>query len=1024
MSSKAFFDAQKLHMKGNVHDALRIYEGLLKRNPRDSRARIFYALACVQMGRSQDGYESVNKAMEEGQNLQLIDLNTAGVIYRKLGRLNEAERALTRAHELAPENGGIISNIGLIKMAKGEFESALKFFEKANNLMPEDISALLNIARIKIRFKEFQAAEELLEEAKNRNPGHSELNLLKAELSLTEANHEDAFSYLILSLQKSPANMEAWKILNKIDANCVNIDLLESCANEFVKTKSTSGRLIATVVGVLRKNLAWTHLATIEALLDSALINGKDNGIESSAAFQLLASDISQLAHKNSSSTSWSVMSSKFRHLKRPEASSLVNRKLRIGILSSDLRDHAIGYLVVSVLENHDKNKLELYAYSNSQDDGGKIRVRMRKIFDRFVNVSNLNHEEITKKIKEDRIDILVDLNGMTAETMVPCFVFKPAPVTVTWLGMPGTLGAGSDVDYVILDEIVCDAQNIDGFDEKVVLLPHCYQPNDSLLDIEEQIEVSRSKYGLPDEAFVYCSFNQHYKYSPETIKLWSKIINANSISILWILAPDISLRKRLIDVFEKYKIDRNKIIFADKAPHKEHVKRLKLADLMLDNWPYNAHTTCSDSLRAGTPIVTLPGKTFASRVAASILHNSNLSEWIATSPEEYVEIAVDIATKSRKEINQLKEKIYHSYWNSSMVNSLEFAQNLEKFYFYAYENKLNNKAIKNLKFINGFPAPFDFEINKLQSTSVYNNIKTSDEYDKYNHEINKLLIDKGIIDAKEIAALLEYKLPLVIDIGAADSDGSIGYEKFADHGLISVLGFEPSPEAFKNLSSSNYQNRKFIQSAIGNGSEFELNLCTAPGMNSLLKPNLELLDIFPMYSKWAEIKDTLKINTKKLDDFEIARPVKFLKIDVQGFEFEILKNAENILNNLSVLQLDLSPTPLYEGESSLFIIGAWLESKGYILHNFSEIIRRGLKPWFNDSSPFGACNQIFQVDAVFIPSFLSWHKLSNDRLEGIAFFMHIMYKSYDITSRAFSILDARDNGNRVGKYKEIVGKL
>lgn len=1018
MSSKAFFDAQKMHKRGDLHDAIRIYEGLLKKNSQDYRSRIFYALACVQMGRSKDAFEAVNMVMAKEHHLELIDLNTAGVIYRKLGRLNEAESALNRAQKLAPENGGITSNIGLIKMAKGQYDEALNYFEIADKLMPEDISALLNIARIKIIHKNFDAADELLEEAKNRNPGHPELNLLQAELALTEADNEKAFKHLIASLKKLPANMEAWKTLNKIDPIFINIDLLEESVDAFVKTKPTSGRLISAVVGVLRKNLAWNNLEKIESLLNDSLISGRDNGIDPSAAFQLLASNISQLAHKNASSTSWKLLSDKFKNIRRPDPSELKGRKLRIGILSSDLRDHAIGYLVVSVLESHDKDKIELFAYSNSHDDEGKIRERMRIAFDRFVNVTNLNHEEIANKIREDKVDVLVDLNGMTAETMVPCFVYKPAPVTVTWLGMPGTLGASSDIDYVILDQVVCDERNINGFDEKVVLLPHSYQPNDSLKEVTE-IPVVRTQYGLPDDAFVYCSFNQHYKYSPDTIKLWAEILNSNPISVLWILAPEVNLRPRLIHVFEKNKIDKNRIIFADKVSHKEHVSRIKLADLMLDNWPYNAHTTCSDSLRAGTPILTLPGETFASRVAASILKYSNLKNWIANTPEEYVQIATEASFLNRRQIANLKNEIRQTYWSSPMVESRNFAKNLEDFYFYAYDNCIRKKEHKNIIFTHEGIKPISPQL--LTNSAIDN--KSINEID------NKLIsniasINQELLIARNISDLLEFKKPLVIDIGCAKLEAPIGYEKFADDGLVSVLGFEISPDAFLDLDSSKVSNYTYIQAAIGDGEDHELNLCASPGMNSLLKPNHEILSIFPKFSKWAVVMETKKVNTKKLDDFDIAIKGKFLKIDVQGFEFNILKNSNSVLKNLSVIHIELSPTALYFNESSLFEVGHWLESKDYCLHSFPKIDKRGIKPWFNDAAPFAACNQIFQMDAVFIPKITTWSELSNERLEGLAFFMHIIYKSYDISARAFSILDSRDNGSRFIKYKEIVSKI
>jgi predicted O-linked N-acetylglucosamine transferase (SPINDLY family) len=718
--------------------------------------------------------------MKSQRAFKLIELNTAGIVYRSLGKLPEAFHVLSQAAELAPDNGGMLSNLGAIRMSQGMDEEAISYFDRAAQLLKEDVAPILNKARIRIRQKEYADAERLLTEARDRHPGHPEIGLLTAQLALTEADHVAAFNGLAKTLEQQPANLPAWRDLNRIEPGAVDLAKLEAAAAAFASVKSTSAALIATVVGVLRKNWAWGSLAKIEGLLNEALLRGRDIHIESSAAFQLLATNVSQEAHKNASHASWSAAASRLVHLKRPTPEPLVGRKLRVGILSSDLRNHAIGYLVVSTIEAHDKSRIEWIAYSNSPDDGGSIRERLRSAFDRFVNVASLSHEEIAAKIRGDKIDVLVDLNGMTAETMVQVFLYKPAPVTVTWLGMPGSLGAGRDVDYVIVDPVVYDAENRAGFDEKAVLLPHSYQPNDAILPRKDPA-ITRDRYGLPEEAFVFCSFNQHYKYSPDTVALWAQILNANERSVLWILAPEPGSKQRVLEVFGRFNIPAERVIFAEKVPHGEHVQRIGLADLMLDNWPYNAHTTCSDALRAGTPIVTLPGNTFASRVAASILTFSNLRSWIAKSAQDYARIAIDFSKGSRAKINESKQAAFANYAKSAMVDSRTFARNLEEFYLAAFDRALRGENPVHLRVMaEGSVVELD------ESELVQNRVPS---HDALSEGISPTPVhedspaqrdlapaeDPDVAEARQLLALTGLLSPLVVDIGAADLDGQIG---------------------------------------------------------------------------------------------------------------------------------------------------------------------------------------------------------------------------------------------------------
>jgi FkbM family methyltransferase len=569
----------------------------------------------------------------------------------------------------------------------------------------------------------------------------------------------------------------------------------------------------------------------------------------------------------------------------------------------------------------------------------------------------------------------------------------------------------------------VCDMDNINGFDERVVLLPGCYQPNDEVLPDIDSLPL-RSAYGLPNEAFVLCSFNQYYKYSPETIKVWSEILRECNESILWMLAPEQSLHERILEVFEKHGVPSEKIYFANKVHHDEHVRRLALADLMLDNWPYNAHTTCSDALRAGTPIVTLPGKTFASRVAASILKTANLDDWIAKDVDDYRRIALNFSKLSRSAIDDVKRRTRSAYSGSALVDSRSFAKNLESFYFAAVRRASEGLAPHDFRVQTDGVTIFDRESlgtsspsKDCRKTSTKGIAAGVSSQQDDGHRVVGPKLDNDLRIAQQLQQLLTEQQPLVVDVGAADIDGDVGYEKFADVGLVRVLGFEPSPQSYEKLAHSSRPNRKYLNIALGDGKDWQLRICQAPGMNSLLEVDRAYLDCFPMFSKWATKIGEIGVPTTRLDDVKEAFGARFLKLDIQGFESVVLENAVRLLDELSVIQVELSPTPIYRGERSLFEVGTWLEERGYALHHFKHLNRRGFKPVFGDATPFAATNFVFQVDAVFVPSFKDWGKLTVERLEGLAFFMHILYKSYDLVGHALQSLDARDGGDRYHRY-------
>jgi predicted O-linked N-acetylglucosamine transferase (SPINDLY family) len=359
--------------------------------------------------------------------------------------------------------------------------------------------------------------------------------------------------------------------------------------------------------------------------------------------------------------------------------------KPRIGYLSADFHEHATAYLAAELFELHDRRRFETFAYSYGPDDSSPMRRRLVAAFDRFHDVQALSAEAIADRIRADGIDLLVDLKGYTGMARPEILAYRPAPVQAQFLGYPGTMGTRL-VDYLIADRFVVPEEERDFYDEEIVYLPRCYQPNDRRRAVGPA--PSRAGVGLPERGFVFCSFNQTYKLTPEVFDIWMRLLGAVQGSVLWLLESNPWAPANLRREAEARGVDARRLVFAPKLPLREHLGRLQLADLVLDNWPYNGHTTASDALWAGVPVLTLPGRTFASRVAGSLLGAMELPELIAANARDYGERATALATNLAA-LPALRSKVARQRDASPLFETSGFTRDLES----AYEWMLRGPA-------------------------------------------------------------------------------------------------------------------------------------------------------------------------------------------------------------------------------------------------------------------------------------------------------------------------------------------
>jgi predicted O-linked N-acetylglucosamine transferase (SPINDLY family) len=350
------------------------------------------------------------------------------------------------------------------------------------------------------------------------------------------------------------------------------------------------------------------------------------------------------------------------------------HQRLRIGYLSSDFCSHAVSILTAELYELHDRSKFEVYAFSWSREDGSPIRARVVKAMDHYIRIDKMTDEQAARTIRAHEIDILVDLHGLTLGARPQIIAYRPAPVQLTYLGFPGST-ALPGIDYVISDEFLITPEMEPFFTEKPLHQQDCFQINDRQRAIAPT--PTRASVNLPDDAFVFCSFNNNFKFTPDLFSVWMNILRRVPNSVLWLVADYPEVRENLFRHAEQAGIDRNRIIFHSRAVPAEYLARYQLADLFLDTFPFNAGTTASDALWAGLPLLTCAGQTFSSRMAGSLLRAVDLPQLITHSFEDYEEKAVELANNPAR-IASMKRQLMANRLTCALFDSPRFVRNME----------------------------------------------------------------------------------------------------------------------------------------------------------------------------------------------------------------------------------------------------------------------------------------------------------------------------------------------------------
>ena len=363
--------------------------------------------------------------------------------------------------------------------------------------------------------------------------------------------------------------------------------------------------------------------------------------------------------------------------------------KIRIAYFSADFGFHPVAFLIAEIFQLHNRDQFEIYGFSTGPNTGDPMRKRLEKAFDQFIDVENLSDSKTAERARELKIDIAIDLTGFTQDGRTNIFAHRVAPVQVNFLGYPGTLGA-SYMDYIIADPVLIPNGSQKFYAEKIAYLPDSYQPNDRQRP-RFPVRMTRAEAGLPDHGFVFCCFNNNFKITPKRFDLWAAILRQVEGSHLWLLEDSPLASSNLRMEIQKRGIDPNRLVFAPRASPEDHLARISAADLFLDTAPYNAHTTTSDALWVGLPVLSVMGKTFASRVAASLIFAAGLPELIVETDEAYVRLAIELAG-TPEALEGLRNRLLMSYLKVPLFDSVKYTRNLENIYIQMHKKSHLNQ--------------------------------------------------------------------------------------------------------------------------------------------------------------------------------------------------------------------------------------------------------------------------------------------------------------------------------------------
>jgi predicted O-linked N-acetylglucosamine transferase (SPINDLY family) len=552
------------------------------------------------------------------------------------------------------------------QVLRGEAEQHPEFANAHNTLGV----ALVNQAKNEAALAAFRTAVEL-------EPAHAEANANAANVLFTLDRPEEALAFAARALEAKPAIADVH----------LNHGLILHALKRYEEAVASFARAyrIAPDTPYVLSSLIWSALhccdwRTLEAHAGELREQVRAARVPA-APFTLVAASDSHAEQLECAARHVREALPARPPLRRgpPRAAG----RIRLAYLSADFHEHATAHLAARLFELHDRQRFELIGVSCGPDDGSAMRARLARAFDHFIDVRGVSDEAAARRIAELEPVIAIDLKGHTAHARLGILAYRPAPLQVSYLGYPGT-SAAPFIDYIIADRVVIRSEDEPFYSEKIAYLPNSYQVNDDAAAIAAAVP-SREALGLPSEGFVFCCFNATYKVQPHFFDVWMRVLAQVPGSVLWLFDHGAAGNRNLQAAARERGIDAQRLVFAPRVEHAQHLARQRRADLFLDTLPYNAHTTASDALWAGLPVITCLGRTFAGRVAASLLGALDLRELVTTSLADYEALALALARDPRA-LAAVRDKLLRNRRSAPLFDSQRFCRDIERAYLHMWE--------------------------------------------------------------------------------------------------------------------------------------------------------------------------------------------------------------------------------------------------------------------------------------------------------------------------------------------------
>jgi predicted O-linked N-acetylglucosamine transferase (SPINDLY family) len=662
-----------LHGLQRTSEALTSFDRALALSPEYVDALNNRGIALQYLQRYDEALTSLDRALALRPDSAEIH-NNRGNVLRNLKRHDEALASYDCALAVEPNFADALNNRGDALQDRERYDEALATFDRALALSPDFIEALSNRGIVLLKLQRHDEALASFDRALALNPDRAEIHYNRGNVLQHLERSQDALDSYDRALGITPDYADALHNRGILLQTLKRYDDALTCYEHLLAIRPDYAFEFGNWLHTRMLMCNWTDVNDAFRSLSS----GIDDGKAVVYPFPALATPLSLIQQR----TCAEIYA---REMLPPVAAPPLDQprsphgRIRLAYFSADFRDHPVAHLTAGLFETHDRSRFELIAFAFGPVDTSTMRTRLEAAFDQFIVVGEKSDREIAQLARTLGIDIAVDLMGFTLHSRTGIFAQRAAPIQVSYLGYPGTMGANY-IDYLIADATIIPPEHAHGYTEKIASLPHTFQANDSKRAISDRC-FTRREVGLPGQGFVYCNLNHCYKITPSDFDLWMGILNKVEGSVLWLAATNGTAERNLREEASARGIAPDRLIFKQRTESlADHLAQLRLADLFIDTYYFNAHTTASDALWAGLPVLTRLGQTYAGRVAASLLKAAGLPELITETPGDYARLAIELAMDA-PQLAAIKERLATNRLTLPLFDTALFTRHIEAAY-------------------------------------------------------------------------------------------------------------------------------------------------------------------------------------------------------------------------------------------------------------------------------------------------------------------------------------------------------